>query len=459
MMKSIIFFAAAVAAATVVSALNNGQAPTPTLGWSTWGSFGGVWTDYCNDTAIRAQVLAMKANGMYDLGYDTVLIDDCWEATHRTPEGKLTWDVSRFPNGMASLAEFCHAHKFKLYIYASVGTYTCSSGGRPGQVPGSYGRYQEDVDTMASWNVDGIKYDYCKVPNRWDGAQLYINASRAVMNTSRPLWLQCVAGVEVLLHEVSEYCNDFRATPDHHDDWRNTMENLAIRMLNAEIKLEPAGKPNAWSDMDVLATGGTGPMPCAVFGNQTVAHCPGMTNTQYMSEFTLWNVLQSPLIPMTSLVELTPIMKRILYNKLFIDINQDTRTPPGNYIGGDQINCPVIVGELVCTFWLRKLADGSVFLVMFNAQNQSATLDFVFDTWTKHLPAGWGSQTTVSIQDMWNPTFSAAHLPPRMMSAKERRESIEMNMMPASGFGTVATGHFRAMVDASGVASVLLKQQ
>ena len=42
-------------------------------------------------------------------------------------------------------------------MYTDAGVYTCSQGGRPYPIPGSYGPYQQDADTYAAWGLDSLK--------------------------------------------------------------------------------------------------------------------------------------------------------------------------------------------------------------------------------------------------------------------------------------------------------------
>ncbi len=55
-------------------ALDNGVGRTPPMGWNTWNTFG------CNinETLIRQTADSMVSSGMRDLGYQYVVVDDCW---------------------------------------------------------------------------------------------------------------------------------------------------------------------------------------------------------------------------------------------------------------------------------------------------------------------------------------------------------------------------------------------
>lgn len=61
---------------------------------------------------------------MKELGYTYINLDDCW-AGDRLANGTITADPTRFPNGMAKLADFVHSLDLKLGLYTDVGNVTC----------------------------------------------------------------------------------------------------------------------------------------------------------------------------------------------------------------------------------------------------------------------------------------------------------------------------------------------
>src|SRR5512145_562437 len=119
---------AAAAAVTAVStappaqALNNGVARTPPMGWNTWNTFG------CNinETLIRQMADALVANGMRDLGYRYVVVDDCWFTPNRDSAGNLQGDPTRFPSGMRALGDYLHARGLLFGIYQVPAAETCA---------------------------------------------------------------------------------------------------------------------------------------------------------------------------------------------------------------------------------------------------------------------------------------------------------------------------------------------
>ena len=64
--------------------------------------------------------------------------------------------------------------------------------------------------------------------------------------------------------------------------------------------------PGGWNDADFLMTGGQG---CA--DNTPMIHCPGMTDTEYITEFTMWCIMGSSLIVSTDIRNMTDIMKKV----------------------------------------------------------------------------------------------------------------------------------------------------
>src|SRR5678816_533673 len=112
---------------TNVQAHDNGLAKTPPMGWNSWNKFG------CNvsEQLIRSVADAIATNGMKDVGYQYVVIDDCWQVS-RDADGNIIADPQRFPSGIKALADYIHSKGLKFGLYSCAGTNTC--GGRPGSL-------------------------------------------------------------------------------------------------------------------------------------------------------------------------------------------------------------------------------------------------------------------------------------------------------------------------------------
>lgn len=377
-----------------VVALNNGMGLTPAVGWSTWCGMGPCGNDYCSEAYVMSAADALASNGMQALGYNWIVLDDCWAAGNRTANGSITWDPERFPHGIPFLADWMHQRNFSFGLYTSAGNVTCSSGGRPFPIPGSEGHYVQDSNTFASWNLDYVKVDWCgdvknlPIDGIAVGAKDYKAFSAALTNStpSRKMYFEGVAAMLFLLWDVEKYVNAWRASTDHHDDWGNTMEVLAT----VEV-LEFPSVPGAWSYMDVLMTGGEG---CnGPDQRNSSAHCPGMTDEQYRTEFTLWTLYQSPLMVATDIRNLTQIMRELLFNRRVLDIHQDTRTPPGKKVGADS-SCGEL--DLACQLYARPLADGSVLVALFNSDASSShNISIPFNK------ISWNATTAATVEDLW----------------------------------------------------------
>lgn len=48
----------------------------------------------------------LVSEGYAELGYEYVIVDDCWLAKNRSTDGKLVADMKRFPSGIKALADY-----------------------------------------------------------------------------------------------------------------------------------------------------------------------------------------------------------------------------------------------------------------------------------------------------------------------------------------------------------------
>ena len=49
---------------------------------------------------------------------------------------------------------YCELLSLRVIQYTDAGLYTCSSGERPYNIPGSYGHYDQDAKTFTDWGVE-----------------------------------------------------------------------------------------------------------------------------------------------------------------------------------------------------------------------------------------------------------------------------------------------------------------
>lgn len=101
------------------------------------------------------QARALVDGGYLAAGYQTISLDDCWEAAERDVNGDLAMDPERFPSGPYALGNYFHGLGVKFGIYSDEGNTTCQG------YPGSKGNESRDAGTFAEWGVDYLKMDGC----------------------------------------------------------------------------------------------------------------------------------------------------------------------------------------------------------------------------------------------------------------------------------------------------------
>lgn len=349
------------------SALDNGLARTPQLGWNDWNSFG------CNinDALVRQTADVMVSSGMAAAGYQYVNIDDCWSTRSRNGNGDLVPDPQKFPNGMKSLADYVHGKGLKLGIYSSAGLTTCAG------YPASLNNEQRDANLWASWGIDYLKYDNCGDTQGRSGQQRYTAMRDALARTGRPiLFAICNWGNDDVGSWGPATGNSWRTTGDIAGNWGSVMS-----ILDSQPRWAAAAQPGAWNDPDMLEVGN------------------GLTDTESRAHFSLWSLLNAPLIAGNDLRSMSATTRSILTNTEVIAVNQDWGGRQGNKISdsGDQ------------EVWLKPMANGSAAVVLLNRGGGTTTVS----TTTSAL--GLGSASSYSVRDLWahttgssGPTISAS---------------------------------------------------
>jgi len=321
---------------------------------------------------------------------------------------------------MKAVAAKLHGMGLKFGLYTSMGDATCNQGGRPTKIPGSYGHYSADARTIASWEMDYVKVDWCGGhlgnPEEYHG-----NLSAALNATGHPIWLELCRGYSYnpIPGYVAAVAQSWRTTGDHQDEWSNT-----LKVIESFWAPSNPGVPYAWNYGDFLMTGGPG---CNV--NETL-HCPRSTDTEYRTAFASWVIAASPLIVATDIRNMTAVMKECLLNEEAIAINQDADMPAGKLVG--HWKCE---GEdkTLCAVMGRPLSDGSFAGLLSNLNDDHAhniTIPFLWlQRNTVHGRAPLTADTTATVRDVLNKkdlgTFTGeftAHL--------DKHESVLLRITP-----------------------------
>ena len=331
-----------------------GAARTPPLGWNSWNGFGCA----VSDALIRQTADAIVASGMRAAGYRYVTIDDCWMASRRDARGRLVPDPKKFPHGMKALADYVHGKGLKLGIYSSAGTKTCAG------YPASLGHEATDARSFAAWGVDYLKYDNCYAAGR-PATERYEAMAEALRATGRPIVLSlCEWGENQPWSGWGAQVGGslWRDTGDATDTWASVLS-----ILDQQVGLDRYSGPSAWNDPDMLEVGNG-----------------GMSQTEYQAQFSLWALLNAPLIAGNDARTMSAATRAILTNPEVLAVDQDWAGRQGHLVRDD--------GDT--EVWAKPMSDGSVAVVLLNRASVSRPVSA--------SPAEIGLRSrTVRVQDLW----------------------------------------------------------
>lgn len=306
---------------------------TPALGWNSWNTFA------CDvdEKMIRQMADAMVKSGMKDAGYEYINIDDCWHG-ERDELGFIQVNKERFPSGMKALADYVHAKELKIGIYSDAGGTTCAG------YPGSRGYEYQDAKKYAEWGIDYLKYDWCDTEGlKAEGA--YMTMRDAIYATGRPMMFSiCEWGDNDPWEWAQDIGHSWRTTGDIYPCWNCEYDHGTwsswgvLRILDMQDGLRKHAGPGHWNDMDMMEVG------------------MGMTEEEDKSHFTLWALLNSPLIAGNDLRNMSDTTRKILTNKDIIAINQDELGVQGfKFLTNDDIEV-----------WFKPLLNNEWAMVILN---------------------------------------------------------------------------------------------
>jgi len=376
-------------------ALDNGLARTPQMGWNDWNSF------FCdvNESLIRQTADAMVSSGMAAAGYKYVNIDDCWSTRSRNAGGDLVADPQKFPSGMKALADYVHARGLKLGIYSSAGTTTCAG------YPASLGYEQRDAALWASWGIDYLKYDNCGDHQGRSGQQRYTAMRDALAATGRPIvYSLCNWGQESVWTWGMPVGNSWRTTGDIAANW-----NSVMGILDQQVGLEAYSGPGGWNDPDMLEVG-----------------VGALTATEGRAHFSLWSLLNAPLIAGNDIRSMSAETRSILTNTEVIAVNQDWGGRQGHKIS-DNGNLEV---------WRKPMSNGSVAVVLLNRGTSASTVS------TTASALNLGPASSYSVRDLWARTTSSS---PGTISASVPGHGAAMYIVTGGGITPPPTGAIKGV--------------
>jgi len=359
-------------ALTPADALDNGLARTPPMGWNSWNSF------HCDVSAklVEETADAMVTSGMKAAGYVYVNIDDCWLLKKRGPRGDLVPDPRKFPRGIDAVATYVHRKGLKLGIYESAGAKTCAG------YPGSIGHEKEDAAQFARWGVDYLKYDNCGDYQGETYVQRYTAMRDALARTGRPMvYSLCEWGNEAPWHWAQSVGNLWRTTQDITPRWKtdlpdNEYPRGILDIADQQAALSNASHPGAWNDPDMLEVGNG-----------------YLTADESKAHFSLWALLNAPLIAGNDLRTMPKEVRDILTNREVIAVDQDWGGRQGYRVRDD--------GKT--QVWVKPMSDRSVAVILLNPGRGPV------DIGTTAQEIGLKRADSYAVRDLWQHTESVSH--------------------------------------------------
>jgi hypothetical protein len=271
----------------------------PIMGWSSWNHF----HVNIDEKMIGEQADAMIASGMYNAGYRFINIDDGYFGG-RGANGNLIPNAKKFPSGMKALTDYLHSKGLKAGIYTDGGKNTCGSiydKDSLGTGVGIYGHLKQDCNLFFNeWKFDFLKVDWC------GGERMKLDEETE--------YSKIIAEVKSIdsniVFNVCRWKFPGEWAIKKADSWRisgDIRENFAsiLKIIDLNATLYKYASPGHYNDMDMLQVG------------------RGMSYNEDKTHFSMWCMMNSPLLAGNDLRNMSKQTIEILTNKEVIALNQD----------------------------------------------------------------------------------------------------------------------------------------
>ena len=271
----------------------------PIMGWSSWNHF----HINIDEKIIREQADAMISSGMYKAGYRFINIDDGYFGG-RNSDGNLLTDTKKFPSGMRALTDYIHARKLKAGIYSDAGKNTCGSkydNDPNGIGVGMYGHVERDCNLFFNdWKFDFLKVDWCG--GDWMGLDEETEYTKIIhaVKSINPEIVFNICRWQFPGEWAIKLADSWRISGDIRENFSSI-----LRIIDLNADLHQYSSPGHYNDMDMLQVG------------------RGMTYDEDKTHFSMWCMMNSPLLAGNDLRNMTRETIEILTNKEIIALNQD----------------------------------------------------------------------------------------------------------------------------------------
>ena len=317
---------------------------------------------------IREQANAMVSSGMRDVGYSYINIDDGYFGGRDT-SGKLLPHPTKFSSGMKNLADYIHSKGLKAGIYSDAGNNTCASisqNDKYGKGVGLIGHDEQDLKTLLrEWEYDFIKIDWCGGRGMGLNDQQRYTEIGEHIRSIRPDVVYNICRWKFPGEWALDVADSWRIS----GDIRPTFSSI-MRILDLNTNLWKYCSAGHFNDMDMLQVG------------------RGMSFEEDKTHFTMWCMLNSPLLAGNDLRNMSQETIDILTNKEIIALNQD----PLAY------QARKLVDNGKTEIWAKPLGsikDGIVAVVLLNRSGSAKTIELNLET------VGIDQNAPCSLRDLW----------------------------------------------------------
>jgi alpha-galactosidase len=357
-------------------------AATPYMGWDTYFALGGNYSE----ATILQQASQLISLGLERRGYRYLWLDVGWWHGTRDAAGQITVSSRQWPHGLAWLTRTLHAAGFLVGLYTDAGPNGCGGAGQ-----GSYGHYQQDVNTFAAWGFDAVKVDFC------GGAEYHLNPASAYSQFHAAI--EDNAGHRPILLSICDFLqpeqygegrpvldesafSSYSFGPTVGNSWRTDTDvglpgNVpfadVLRNVDADAAAPQAAGPGHWNDPDYLAPD------------------QGMSAAQFRSQLSMWSMLAAPLMISDNLTKISSASVVALQSSEVVAIDQDPAGVQGTLLstaGNGQV-------------WVKPLVDGSRAIALLNRGSNATTIT------TSASTVGLPSASSYALRNVWTHATSS----------------------------------------------------
>jgi alpha-galactosidase len=353
---------------------------TPPLGWNSCNRY----DRNVSEQNVRETADAMVAKGLSDHGYSYVNIDDGWQGPRSMSApydadhlGPLTGIKPKFSADMKGLADYIHGKglKFGLYSLSRSPSYMGFTGGETNGMVCS----PQDVQQMADWGVDYLKYD-----GDDPQADSYAATGVCVRAAPRDIVLTICSSGGCSYKGADYYrqiCNAWRIGYDLSDAF-SAIKETAFNGYKLFPQPEPSfwapySGPGRWLDADMLVVGRMKDGPSATH----------LTHDEQYVHLSQDAMLASPILAGCDLPTLDEFTIGLLTDDEVLDVDQD---PLGLQAVRVALTGEAATGTQV---WARDLEDGSRAVALYNFTEDNTTVKI---TWEQ-----LGISGPRKVRDLW----------------------------------------------------------